>query len=234
MQPNNALQASLQIFTKPNGVFEAVNNNDNWSWIPFLLVMSFVLLPLYLYYNFVDFEWYRNFIVDSTAGNLSPAEQNNIRAQIRPGYLVTGILIVAFLFQVIVNVILAAYLNLVAKTDEDCVNGFTDWYGFTWWISLPAVIGFIAAILVLALAESNQMPISDLHPLALSYWLGLSEDSKWFGLANLIKPELFFSVYLMAVGLSHWTKFKKVKIYTVAIAPFAIIILLWFLLILMK
>ncbi|MEP4891651.1 MAG: YIP1 family protein [Aliiglaciecola sp.] len=228
------MQASLQIFTKPNGVFEAANNNDNWSWIPFLLVMSFVLLPLYLYYNFVDFEWYRDYIVNSTAGNLSPAEQNNIRAQIRPDFLVVGILMVAFLFQVIVNLVLAAYLNLVAKTDDECINGFTDWYGFTWWISLPSVISFITAILVLALAENNQMPISELNPLALSYWLGLGEDSKWFGLANLVKPELFFSIYLIAVGLSHWTKFNRAKIYTVAIAPFAIVITLWFLLIILN
>ncbi|MBU2880015.1 MULTISPECIES: YIP1 family protein [Alteromonadaceae] len=234
MQPTNPFQASLQIFTKPNGVFEAANNNNNWSWIPFILVMSFVLLPIYLYYNFVDFEWYRDFIVNSTAGNLSPAEQNNIRAQIKPDFLVTGMLIVAFLFQVIINLILAAYLNLVAKTDDECINGFTDWYGFTWWVSLPSVIGFIAALISLTLAENNQISIGQLNPLALSYWLSLDEGSKWYGLANLIKPELFFSIYLIAVGLSRWTKFNSSKIYTIAIAPFAIIIVLWFFLLLMK
>ncbi|GAC13518.1 Yip1 family protein [Aliiglaciecola lipolytica] len=234
MQPTNPLQACLQIFSKPSGVFDAINQRNNWSWIPFILVSIFTLSPIYMYFNFVDFDWYREFTVNSVAGDLSPAEQNNIRAQFKPQFLVIGMLIFAFMFQVIINLVLAAYLNLMAKSDEECVNEFTDWYGFTWWVSLPSIIGFIAAIVVITFTGDNQMPLGHLNPLAMSYWLNIDDNSKWFGLANLIKPELFLSVYLIAVGLSRWTTFNSTKIYVVAIAPFALLIGLWCLLLLLN
>ena len=58
----NPFQAASEIFYKPTQVFEAISVKDNWSWIPFIIVTAVAILPLYLYFNLVDFEWYRGII----------------------------------------------------------------------------------------------------------------------------------------------------------------------------
>ena len=40
----NPFQACNDIFFKPNGVFKAVGENNNWSWMPFILIMAISLV----------------------------------------------------------------------------------------------------------------------------------------------------------------------------------------------
>ncbi|MCP9479595.1 hypothetical protein NNA33_16975 [Marisediminitalea aggregata] len=76
----NPIQACNDIFFKPNGVFKAVNEHNNWSWVPFLIVTVLSVLPGYLFINFVDFAWYQDMLINTQYGDMSPAEQNQIRS----------------------------------------------------------------------------------------------------------------------------------------------------------
>lgn len=226
----NPFQACIKIFLKPSIVFDTINKKDNWSWIPFLFTMAFAFIPVYWYFNVVDFNWYLDFIINATAGDLSPAEQENMRVMMNKSVLTFGSLAAVIINLLVVNALMAAYLHFATKSDEKNVNEFTDWYGFTWWVSLPSVIGFVSSVLVLAFATSNQLSFASLSPLALSYWLGLDDASDWFGITNMIRPDFFLSIYLIAVGISRWTSFERNKIYAITFTPFVIILVLWALL----
>ena len=50
-KPSNPLQACLDIVLTPNRVFAKLAKTDNWSWIPFLLVVINSVLPIYFYFK---------------------------------------------------------------------------------------------------------------------------------------------------------------------------------------
>ena len=126
----NPIQACSDIFFKPNGVFAATNVKHNWSWVPFIAVIVIAVLPAYMYFNFVDFDWYTDLIINSTYADVSPNEQNMIRQNMSQDSVLLFSVIGAFIGYIVLNSLLATYLNLATKSDEESLHGFTDWFGF--------------------------------------------------------------------------------------------------------
>ncbi|MBT0584793.1 YIP1 family protein [Alteromonas oceanisediminis] len=223
----NPIQACSEIFIKPNGVFAATNVKHNWSWFPFILVIALAILPAYLYFNFVDFEWYKDLIINSSYADTSPNEQAMIRNNMSAGSMQIFSVVGAFVGYIVINAIVATYLNLMTKSDEQSTHGFTDWYGFTWWISMPSVVAGLIALVVILLADSHQLSPVALSPTSLAYWFGLELGSPWFGLLQSMRIESLWSIYLIAVGLTQWTAIRGSKTYIIAAAPYLIIWGVW-------
>ena len=224
---SNPFQACNDIFFKPNRVFATLAETHNWSWLAFIIVIAVGILPGYMYFNFVDFEWYRELVISASFADVSPAEQDMVRQSMTQGQTQTFNLISIVLGSIVVNAVLAIYLNITTKMDEENVNGFTDWYGFTWWVSLPLVVGSVLSILVILMASDHQLSPVDLNPTALAYWLGLNMGSEWFTLTQMIRLEAFWTMYLIAVGISQWTKLPAQKAYLIAAAPYIGIWTIW-------
>lgn len=227
-QVSNPFQAMKDIITKPNQVFATISEVHNWSWIPFLFITVIGALPIYLYFNFVDFPWYTELMVQSVAGDLSPAEQNAMRNMMsdQAQSLWAGVFGSVFV-AIISSAILALYLNLFTKADEECVQGYTDWFGFAWWISLPIVVASLMSIVVVLLAQDNQLSPVSMAPTSLAFIFSIEMTSQWSSLMQSIRLESIWVMYLTAVGLSQWTNFTANRNYTIAIAPYLIIWIIW-------
>ncbi|MFS1703181.1 Yip1 family protein [Alteromonas sp. AMM-1] len=223
----NPIQACNDIFFKPNGVFKAVNEHNNWSWVPFLIVIVLSVLPGYLFINFVDFSWYQNMLIDTQYGEMSPAEQDQMRMGMQQSAIQMFMLIGGILGPIVVNAVVALYLHLMTKSDEQNLNGFTDWYGFTWWASMPAVINALLAIALIALSENHQVLPTIISPLSVAYWADVQMSSEWFGFAQSLRLESLWTIYLIAVGIAQWTSFSTKKATIIACAPFAVIWAIW-------
>jgi hypothetical protein len=233
-KPSNPLQACLDIVLTPNRVFAKLAKTDNWSWIPFLLVVISSVLPIYFYFKGIDFDWYRDLIIQSTAGDISPAEQKMMRDNMQPATIEWASLIGAVFSMIIGNVILAFYLHVVGKSDSECVQGFTDWYGFTWWVNLPVILASAFSLLrVLAMNDPQLAPIS-LNTMSVAFLFSVDMKSIWFGLSQAIRLDSFWTIYLIAVGLSQWTQLAKNRCYVFAMAPYAVIWGIWFVYLLFK
>ncbi|MBU3003735.1 Yip1 family protein [Paraglaciecola arctica] len=231
-QVSNPFQAMKDIITKPNRVFATINEVDNWSWIPFLFIAATGAIPIYLYFNFVDFAWYNELMVQSVAGDLSPAEQSAVRnAMADQAQSLWAGVFGSVLVVIISNAILALYFNIMTRSDEECVQGYTDWYGFAWWISLPSVVCSLISILVVVLAQDNQLSPVSLAPTSLAFIFSIETSSQWSSLLQSIRLESIWVMYLTAVGLSQWTKFSANRNYTIAVAPYLTIWIIWTLII---
>ncbi|MGS2720326.1 YIP1 family protein [Paraglaciecola aestuariivivens] len=224
----NPFQAIKLIVGKPNQVFATISDIHNWSWIPFLLVTIVGAVPVYMYFNFVDFAWYNELMVQSIAGQMSPAEQSAVRNAMadQSQSVWTGVFGSAFAV-IIANAILALYLNIVTKADEECVQGYTDWYGFSWWVSLPAMVSSLLAILIVTLAQDTQLSPISISPTSLAFIFSVDMGSQWSSLMQSIRLESIWVMYLIAVGLSQWTQLSTKRTYTIAIAPYLIIWSIW-------
>ena len=224
---SNPLQACKDIFFKPNGVFTAIKDIHNWSWLPFFIVLSCSILPVYLYFDFVDFQWYSQLIIDTSYANISPAEQDAIRSNMSQEQMPLFTSLMMFFSFIITNAIVATYLNFSAKMDEECVQGFSDWYGFSWWTSMPSVINSLIALLVILLASEPQLSPTSLSPTSLAYLFNIDMVSDWFTLLQSVRIDTFWTMYLVSVGLSRWTNIAPRLTYIIAIAPYGLIWGIW-------
>lgn len=223
----NPLQACNDIFFKPNGVFRAINERDNWSWLPFIIYLTMTILPAYLFINYVDFEWYKNLIIESQYGNQSPAEKEMISTNMTQPQVMIFMMVGGVLGPIVINAILALYLHLTTKSDEENLNGYTDWYGFTWWIGMPVVVSSLVAIVLLALSSDHQVLPTIISPLSVAYIFNVPMSSEWFSFAQSLRLESLWTIYLINVGLSQWTNFPAKKCTLIAVAPFAVIWTVW-------
>lgn len=225
-------QACKTIILKPNGVFKAIGEHNNWSWLPFLLLVAAMLTPQYLYFSNVDITW----LADQTIASMdamSPAEENAIRATFSKDFLMGSALVGGIIGIAIVNAVFALYLNVMTRSDDSHIFGFTDWYGFTWWANLPHIFSFLLSVVLILIADSNQISQSVLSPLSLSSLLSIDTASPWFGILNAISLDLVWVIYLTQVGISQWTSFSSQKSLVIATAPLGIIYGVWLLSILL-
>jgi hypothetical protein len=167
-------------------------------------------------------------MVQSLSGNLSPAEQSMLRNNMtdQAQSLWAGVFSSIF-FVISSNAVLALYLNIITKADEECIQGYTDWYGFSWWVSIPVIISSLIAALVVLLATDTQLSPMSLSPTSMAFIFNVGMDSAWSSFAQNIRLESFWVMYLIAVGLSQWTQLPTKKTYLIAIAPYAIIWVSW-------
>ncbi len=224
---SNPFQAINEIFIRPNKVFSKLATTDNWSWVPFFIVMVLGLLPLYLYFQTIEFAWYSNYLADAQLGDVSPAEKQAYQNQLTLGMIKWSTLIGMFLGFIVINAIMAGYYTFMTRHDEKSLQGFTDWYGMTWWTALPSIIPSLIALLLLVMADGHQIDPVTLSPLSLAYIFGLEPSSDFFGLCQSLRLDMAWTYYLTAVAISQWTSFSTKKAWIIALAPGVVIYGIW-------
>jgi hypothetical protein len=223
MQPiSNPFSASLNVLFKPNGVFSLLPEKQNWSWVPFLLVVMSAVLALYLYYSMIDYEWYIDLMTSNSPPEIKMMMQSTNADQMR----ITSSF--AILISTLVSAaVFAIYLNIVTKIDPNNIYGFTDWYGFSWWVSMPVVVSNIISLALILTFADAQMTPNVLYPLSFAFMFDTNAGSEWLNLLQSIGLSTLWSIYLMAVGISRWINISTQKAFLIASLPFAVIWLIW-------
>lgn len=217
---SNPFQAASEIFYQPRDVFNALSVKDNWSWIPFFLVLAVSTVPIYLYFNIVDFDWYKNIIATMQMPEGSPAEIEAFSNTMEMGMtqMITLVSIVVGL--PIVMAILAGYFTLWTRNDEKSIHGFTDWYGATWWMAMPSIINALLSCLYMVTQDlGSELNQSALAPLSVAFMIGTEMTEKWYGLLSSIRLDSLWTIALGAICLNSWTNFSMTKSTVVAALP---------------
>lgn len=227
----NPLQACNEIFTRPSEVFKALSLKDNWSWIPFILVVVVSALPAYLYFGIVDFDWYIGTQLSLSMPDASPAELENMRAMSgsAEGAKISA-LIGSPIFLVIISAIMGLYYSIVTKNDEKSIHSFFDWFGAQWWFMMPTlIVSVISMGLILMVEPGTQVAQSILAPSSLGYIFSIDPSSKWAGFMTGMRLDTIWTIYLGGVCLQQWTNFSNKKSYIIAAIPTLVIMSLVFL-----
>jgi hypothetical protein len=229
----NPIQACNDVFMRPSDVFRALSLKDNWSWLPFILVVVISSLPAYLYFDMVDYSWYVDTQIAQSMPDASPAELENVRPAYGTGKSAAMFaLIGAPLYLIIVSAVLGLYFTLVTRNDEKSIHSFFDWYGAQWWFMMPTLIASaISLALILIMVEpGSQTSQSVLSPTSLSYMLSIPTSSNWFTFMSYLRIDTIWSIYLGAICLQQWTNFSRNKSIIFSAIPTLIILtitLLW-------
>jgi hypothetical protein len=220
----NPFQAVSEIFYKPTAVFNTLAVKDNWSWIPFILVLAVSVVPAFLYFNVVDFDWYRAIIAQTQMPEASPAELEAFANTMAQGTTQLITIVSVAIGLPIVMALLAGYYALWTRNDEKSVHGFTDWYGATWWMSMPTVINaLLACLYMITQSIGTELNQAAMAPLSLAFIFGTDMTASWYGLLSALRIDSIWSIVLGAICLSSWTNFSMVKSVLVSALPSAII-----------
>ena len=109
----NPFQACNDVFFRPGSVFEALKQHNNWSWLPFVIVVVMAILPNYLYFTTVDPVWYVEHLLANSPdfADLSPAELDGMRDLIPVESMGTWGALGGLVGLTIINAIIAVYFK---------------------------------------------------------------------------------------------------------------------------
>jgi hypothetical protein len=222
----NPFTACLGVLYQPKATFAALKGQLNWSWLPFLLVLLAAILPVYYYFQVVDFQWYKDLIISSQFANVSPGEQQAVSASLYATKGILGTIITPLIMMLVLVSLIAIYLNIVTKSDPQNIFSFSDWFGFSWWVLLPSCVSaLLSGIIIFWLNHGGQISFDAVSPSALSFLFAIPVTSTWFGLASSIKLEIVWSMYLVVIGVTQWVNISWRKAVYIAFTP---CVALWF------
>ena len=132
----------------------------------------------------------------------------------------------------LMNAILALYLNIVAKWQVKDEYSYGNWFGFSWWISMPHLVTAILSMLLVLFSTDGMVALEDLGVTTLnSLIFGVDSSNPWFGFLSGLDAFVFWSIALIAIGLKSWLGIDTKKAATIAAAPYALIYGIWALII---
>jgi len=219
------------IFTSPSQGMIQVQERYSIAF-PMLLIALLTGLATYTYYTMVDYEWLIDYLVQSTAGDLSKAEQDQTRAGISMmSQTVLGVVsaVSVIIFIPIIYVLQAVYFMIVSNINNDGYE-FKQWLSFISWTGVPALLVAIAMFALLFSSSNAQIAPESINPLSLNELFFGLDSSKGVGkLLASIHIAQFWSWAIMILGYQIWTKKSTASSAIIVLTPFVLFYLIWYL-----
>lgn len=230
MSDNNytAFNAMVDIVASPARALDEVRGHTAWLWWPLLISIALPSLVFAYYYSWVDFEW----LVEETIRNL-PAESraeaaDGVRAFMTPTTQIGGSIIGIVVVTLLIYTIQAAWLHLANKLTVDADIRYGQWFAFSAWTAFVGVFGSLAMLVVILMADSNQLSQGELAPLSMNaLFIHAEMGDPWFTWGSSLTLVNFWMVALMVLGFARWTGASTVKSAVIAILPWAALFGIW-------
>lgn len=220
--------AMIDIIASPGKALDGVRPHTSWLWWPLLISIVLAVGVFGYYYSWVDFPW----LVDETIRQL-PAESRAESAEVIRKFMQQGrtmwvTLISVVVVSFVIYTLQALYFHLVNKMTSGAEIGFGQWFSFSVWVGFVGIFSSIAALIVIAMAGSNQLASTSLQPLSLNALLvKASPGDTWHTWANSLSLVTLWTIFLSAMGYGQWTGASTTKSWVVAILPWALIFGIW-------
>lgn len=224
------MNTMVTMFTEPGRAFAAVEQRS-MVWLPLLLVIGASVALFFWYFQAVDFGWLQErmlAVIPDAEGREAAKKfmtKNMMQSSTIGGALIS--------FPIMYSLI-ALYFLIVAKV-KNLDLGFTKWFTFVSWASLPTLLLLPLGAMQILLANNGQLGLDQLNPVTLNQLFFHIEMGKpWASLLDSINVTSVWTAVLMVVGFQTWSKFSRAaSIITVAI-PYALIYGIWIVISLMS
>ena len=228
----SVFNAMVDIVASPGKALDEIKLHTSWLWWPLLITMLLASGLFIYYYNWVDFPW----LVEETIRQL-PAENraeaaDSVRQFMQPGRQMWMTVIAIVLMSLVIYTVQATYLHLANKIITSADIGFGGWFSFTVWTSFVSVFGTLAALVMILMADSNQLSTQGLTVLSMNALLvHAAPGDPWFTWASSLTLINFWTFFLMSIGFARWTGAPIMKSTIIAVLPWAMIFGIWALMI---
>ncbi len=222
------LNAMMDIVAAPGKALDEIKLHTSWLWWPLLISILLASGMMVYYYNWVDFPW----LVEETIRQM-PAENRAEGADMVRSFMSVGTstwttVAAIVVMSLIIYTIQATYLHLVNKATTGAEIGFGQWFSFSVWTAFVGVFGALAAIVVIFLADSNQLGGEKLQVLSLNALLvHANPGDRLYTWASTLSLINFWTIALMSIGYARWTGATIVKSAIIAALPWVLIFGIW-------
>lgn len=217
------LNTFTAMFAEPGRAFAAVQQRS-MAWLPLLLIMLGSTALFFWYFQIVDFAW----LQDRMLASVPDAQGREAAKQV----MTKNAMQISQLFGILIGLpimlsLIAVYFLIVAKI-KNLDFGFTKWFSFVSWASLPALLSLPLGAMQILLASNGQLGLDQLNPVSLNQLFFHIEMGKpWASLLESINITSVWSAVLMVVGFQVWSKASRSTSIIVVAIPYTVIYGVW-------
>lgn len=228
MASNSFFAVAVNIMTAPAEAFAAIKERPR-IFLPLLLVICTIALSQYLYVQQVDLGWLIEQQIQASGQQISDADRaRTVEAVTRlPKAVYGGITAVSTAIVLpVVFAILALYYTIVSFARGDGVK-YKDWFSLLVHCALPTLLGVIATIVHLLVADARFMPQNEINPLSFGSLLSIHPEKATAVQTILLSldPTSLWALALSVLGYQAFAKSSIVKAAAVVLGPLAVIVL---------
>ena len=222
-KPYGASAALVDIISAPSKVIDWLREHPDSVWLPLLILIGSTSALFAYYYQWVDMDW----LIDRTLSVMTPEERAMNEETTRTLMTPVGLSAITFASTIFVVVIVyalqGAYLHLMSKLSGAEGLRFMHWFSLSAWANFVGIIGILAGVLTLIMADNNQLGQEELMSLNTNLLLGASPGDRWFTWATSLTPFTIWAIALIGLGYARWTHCSTGKAMVIAFAPWVLI-----------
>lgn len=220
----NTFALLILLFYEPTKTFVALKERPV-IWIPLFTLLLTSIFTMLWYFNTVNFEWLREYILEAHPGIKSDARR------VMGHYITKNFMVISTSTGILVGtplmLIIHALYFTIASRIIDVDIGFKKWFSFAVWINIPSIL-IIPSMVVQIIWSNGRTPIEDLNMLSINYLIGsLPNSNLWSNLLNSLSLATFWTIFVSFVGIKSWTKKNNNICINVIILPYFAIYLVW-------
>lgn len=220
---NSAFGNLVAMFMEPSRAFAAVEKRS-MVWLPLVLTALCTTTLLMWYFQTVDFAW----LIDRmTASMPDPAAREKVASFMTKSTMQVSSVAGAFIVTPLVYILMAVYFLLVAKIKK-LEFGFTKWFSFVAWASVPGLLLLPLGAMQILMANNGQLGLDQLNPLTLNQlFFHLEIGQPWASLLDSINITSIWTAVLLVVGFQVWSKSSRSSSIMIVAIPYAVIYAVW-------
>ncbi len=217
----SSLAIFSNIFTSPTQAYQDLQK-DSTVLFPLLLLIILNVALIFFLFSSIDYSWYVDHMVNLQAGDLSPAQQEAMRANFEKMTPNTISMIAGGSTAIglpIIYAIYAGYLLVISNLNNDGI-GFKRWFSFISWSYMPVLFGVLASFVTIVVSSNGQIAPETLNPLTLNeLFFGLDPNKGIGSILAQLDITQFWVLGLMTIGYSKWTHISPLKSFLIVGFP---------------
>ena len=230
MNQSRSLSAALiDIHVDPKKALRTVEEGRrHWTWLPLILVLICPIAITGYYFATVDIAWLADTMLASAGTDVPPeAAQYMTRTMMMVSTFVSQTIVILLILG-----LMALYLHLVARVMTVDGHSYGKWFRLVVWASIPAsVIASLAMAVNYLASGTDQMTPTQLNFFSANALItkipaGMSGAS----MMETITPFTLWTIGLLALGISLWSRRSYGTSLLIALAPYIVIYGIWALL----
>lgn len=224
----SALACLGNIFLEPKKALQDIRAHGRWLWYPFIISIVLSVILIIWYFSRVDMNWLGQQTLAQLSGkNLSTDQQQAILGSLTRSRFLTFGIVGAVMVSIILWLLQALYYFFAAKIGGYEEQSYGQWFNFTIWTWFPNVVATIAAGIAYVFA-SPQTAFQSIDVTSLNtLFFHLPPYAGLGSVANSVHLTTFWTLGLMIVGFSLWTKKTLGKSAFIVLAPWVVIYAIW-------
>jgi hypothetical protein len=218
----------VDIVAAPGKALDHVKSHTAWLWWPLLISIVLAAGMMSYYYSWVDFEWLVEETIRSQPVERRAETAEGIRSFMSPTTSIVTTLVAVVVMTFVIYSLQATYLHLANKLTTGASISWGQWFSFSAWTAFVGIFATLAALVVIFMADSNQLSQADLQPLSMnSLFIHAQAGEPWFTWGSALHLTNFWMLGLMSLGYARWTAASMAKSTVIAVLPWALIFGIW-------